>query len=422
MKPNFFNTNNPVVLIMGKVWPEPESSAAGSRMMQLIHFFKVQGAEITFATAAAESEFSADLQALGVNSVRTKLNDAAFDVFIANLNPDLVLFDRFMTEEQFGWRVAEQCPDALRILDTEDLHCLRNARQQAWKKGESFEEFDVLNEIAKREIASILRCDLSLIISSYEMHLLKDIFKVNERILLHLPFMLNPISQQDVSEWPAYDKRKDFISIGNFLHEPNWNAVLYLKEVIWPLILKEIPDAKLHIYGAYPSQKVEQLHNKKGGFLIEGRAANAKQVMRDSRILLAPLRFGAGLKGKLIEAMQCGTPSITTLIGAEAMHDDFPWPGVIEDDPQAFAEVAIQLYQQPKAWKNAQGKGAVIINELYSNEKLSKRLKERINELDETIQSHRQHNFIGSILQHHTAASTRYMSKWIEAKNSDSNL
>jgi glycosyltransferase involved in cell wall biosynthesis len=405
------------LLIIGKVWPEPDSSAAGSRMMELIHLFIEQNWEVTFATAAAKSQFVADLEVHGVNSVSIKLNDASFDAFISGLNPDIVLFDRFMTEEQFGWRVAEQCPDALRVLDTEDLHCLREARHTALKNGREFEQTDLLNDHAKREIASILRCDLSLIISSYEMDVLKHVFRVDESLLMHLPFMLDEISVNVVTNWIPYDKRNHFISIGNFLHAPNWDAVLFLKEEIWPIIHEQLTGSELHIYGAYPTQKVEQLHNPDQGFLVKGRAEDAKEVVRNSRVLLAPLRFGAGLKGKLIEAMQCGTPCVTTEIGAEAMHGNLLWPGFIENDPKRFASKAVELYSNLLKWEQAQKNGVEIINRLYPKNELGGKLLERIRQILKDLGSYRQRNFVGQILQHHTTASTKYMSKWIEAKN-----
>lgn len=404
-------------LIIGKVWPEPDSSAAGLRMMQLIEVLRNENWDITFASAASESSFSADLNSLGVRSVHIKLNDSSFDNFVADIDPDLILFDRFMSEEQFGWRVAQHCPDALRVLDTEDLHCLREARHQTWKKGRNYQETDLFNDLAKREIGSILRCDLSLMISSYEMDILSRAFKVDESLLLHLPFLLDEINEDAVNNWKPINERDQFISIGNFLHEPNWNAVLYLKEEIWPLIRKQLPEAELHIYGAYSSQKVEQLHNPAEGFLVKGRAEDAKEVVGKSRVLLAPLRFGAGLKGKLIEAMQRGTPSVTTEIGAEAMHGNLSWPGFIENDPQSFAEKAVELYLDEGKWKKAQEAGIPIINQLYPKKYLGDTLIRKIEKIQGDLEAHRKQNFIGEILHHHTAASTKYMSKWIEAKN-----
>lgn len=402
------------ILIIGKVWPEPGSSAAGSRMMQLIKLFQAQDWDITFATAAGESDFAEDLESLGINTAQIAINDSSFDDFIAGLSPDVVLFDRFMTEEQFGWRVADQCPDALRLLDTEDLHSLRHGRHQALNEGREFTEDDLFSDYAKREIASIYRCDLSLIISEFEMNLLREIFGVNENLIHYTPFIL---AKAYDSAWLGFEERKHFISIGNFLHEPNWDAVLYLKNTIWPLIRTELPDAELHVYGAYPSQKVFQLNKLSEGFLIKGRAEEVSEVMSRTRVCLAPLRFGAGLKGKLIDAMQHGTPSVTTSIGAEGMHGDFSWSGMIEDTPEEFAKSAVRLYREKPDWGRAQKKCVQIINQRFSKKEISEDLILKITEIKDRLKQHRKKNFTGAMLLHHTNASTKYMAKWIEAKN-----
>jgi len=407
------------LLIIGFVWPEPNSSAAGGRMLQLIEQFQQQGFSITFASPAMDSDFMVDLSTLNVAKKSIALNCSSFDTFVKELNPAVVLFDRFMIEEQFGWRVAENCPDALRILDTEDLHCLRSARQKTFKAHRNFTTADTLKEeVAKREIASILRCDLSLIISEFEMELLKTTFKIDEKLLYYLPFLLEPISESTFEKLPPFEERKDFVFIGNFLHEPNWNAVQYLKETIWPLLRKQLPDANLNIYGAYPSQKVMQLHNPKEGFHIKGRAADANEVVQSARIVLAPLRFGAGIKGKLIEAMQCGTPSITTTIGAESMQGNLPWNGSVTDEINQFTTVASQLYQDKKLWSEAQQNGIAIINQRYSKAQFENDFAEKVQFLLTNLPQHRLNNFYGALLQHHTLTSTKYMSRWIEAKNS----
>jgi len=407
------------LLIIGTVWPEPNSSAAGGRMLQLITLFQNRGLEIVFASPAMDSDFMFDLTSLNVDKKSIVLNCSSFDVFVKELNPTIVLFDRFMMEEQFGWRVAENCPDALRILDTEDLHCLRLARQKAFKEKREFKLEDLLKEdIAKREIASILRSDLSLIISEFEMDVLKTTFKIDEKLLYYLPFLLEPISKATFKKFPFFENRKNFIFIGNFLHEPNWNAVQYLKETIWPLLRQQLPEVELHIYGAYPSQKVMQLHQPKEGFYIKGRAIDANEVVQNARLVLAPLRFGAGIKGKLIEAMQCGTPSITTTIGAESMHGHLPWSGCVTDDIQEFTNVATQLYQDEKLWHKAQENGISIINQRYSWDLFEKDFTSKIDFLLSHLTQHRLDNFLGSLLQHHTLNSTKYMSRWIEAKNS----
>lgn len=406
------------ILIIGTVWPEPNSSAAGSRTMQLIEQFKQLDWKVTFACAAADSQFSIDFEKEGIDKVTIELNNSSFDEFIKNLQPTVVVFDRFMMEEQFGWRVAENCPDALRVLDTIDLHCLRLARQQAFKEKRYFVIEDLLDtDVAKREIASIYRCDCTIMISAYEMSLLQELFKIDPALLHYTPFLLNPVQQTDQDSWPAFEERQHFVTIGNFLHEPNWNGVLFLKEEIWPLIRKQLPSAELHIYGAYPSPKVMQLHQPKESFLIKGRAESAKEVMLNGRVCLAPLRFGAGLKGKLIDAMECGTPSVTTAVGAEAMHGALDWAGAISNDAVGFANKAVELYVDKTKWQTAQKMGANIINQVFDKTFHAQLLMKRIEALQHDLQQHRRRNFTGAVLMHHTISGTKYMSRWIEEKN-----
>ncbi len=405
------------VLFIGLVFPESTSTAAGSRMLQLLHFFLEENYQVTFASAAQSTDYVDDIEKLGIDKVSIQLNNSSFDNFIKELQPKTVVFDRFITEEQFGWRVGENCPNAIRILDTEDLHCLRQGRFEAFKKVETF-ELKQLNDldITKREIASIYRCDLSLIISPFEYQLLTNYFKISEGILIELPFMLDGLSNDKLLERPTFEERQDFISIGNFKHEPNWQSVLYLKRTIWPLIRKQLPHAKLLIYGSYPSQKVTDLHNSKEGFIVKGRAVDAHEVMAKAKVLLAPLQFGAGLKGKLIDAMLNGTPSVSTHIGAEGMHNNLPWNGFITDDPKDFAKKAVELFTDKKVWQQSQKIGIDIINTIYSKKDLSKKLKLKIFEIQSNLDVHRNRNFMGSLLMHHTLQSTKFMSKWIDEK------
>lgn len=405
------------LLIIGFVWPEPKSSAAGSRMMQLIEVFHSEEYHITFASPCAKSDNAFNLESIGVSQVSIELNNSSFDVFIKKLNPNVVLFDRFMMEEQFGWRVKEQCPNALRVLDTEDLHCLRKGRQQAFQDDKPFDESYLFHDIAKREVASIYRSDLSLIISEAEMHILKYQFKVDESLLLYLPFMLNSISEEDIKTLPKFENRNHFITIGNFLHEPNYNAVLYLKETIWPLIRKQLPKAELHVYGAYASQKVNQLHNDKEGFLIKGFAEDVNVVMQNARVCLAPIRFGAGLKGKLVDAMKNGTPCVTTSIGAEGMFGHIEPNGFIEDNPKLFSNKAIALFQNETICKAKVENGFDLINQRFNKIKQQQKLIGFVKATTQQIKQHRLNNFTGQMLHHHMLQSTKFMSKWIEEKN-----
>ncbi len=420
------------VLIIGYVWPEPRSSAAGSRMVELIELFRRHGWPVTFASAAALSEHRLDLASLDVPEVSIRLNCDSFDAFVSALQPDLVLFDRFFTEEQFAWRVERSCPEALRVLDTSDLHSLRDARQQRLKRvqqacanererqqvGAVADDAAALfaqmatSDIAQREIAAIYRSDLTLMISDFEMQLLQGPFAVPAARLHHCPLMLIPPQQVP----RPFSERAHFISIGNFRHAPNWDSVLWLRNTLWPLIRQRLPQAQLHVYGAYPPPKATALHVPAQGFHVLGWAADAHQVMGDARVCLAPLRFGAGIKGKLADAMACGTPSVTTPIGSEGMAGALPWPGAVVEDAEAFAAQAVSLYDDEQAWGTAQQAGYALLQTRFDRETHGQQLVLRLQQLAAEREVQRRENFVGSMLRHHAHKSTQYMSQWIAEK------
>lgn len=420
------------LLIIGYVWPEPNSSAAGTRMMQLIQSFLKQGYEICFASPAKPGEHQFDLSSIGVQEQEIQLNDARFDAFLTQFSPGLVIFDRFMMEEQFGWRVAKHCPEAIRILNTEDLHSLREARhqqlKQALKEGklnpqlqapnaqDSTTLFDKMSQqdLTIREVSAIWRCDLTLMISAVETHLLEQQFGLSQSLLFTLPFKYETPALPSQS----FEQRQHFVCIGNFRHAPNWDAVLTLKQ-LWPTIRQAVPDAQLHIYGAYPPKKATELNQPKQGFLVKGWAQDALEVISSARVMLAPIRFGAGIKGKLAEAMLCGTPSVTTPLGAESMcSSPEEWNGRITETADAFIAAAIELYQNAALWQAAQAKGYRLFETQYRQNPIEySDFFIRLQHLKQNLAQERQANFTGQMLRHHLHKSTQYMAQWIEAKN-----
>lgn len=386
-------------------------------MMQLLQSFLNQGWHVDFASPAQPTEHQVDLEKLGIASYQIRLNCKTFDQFVQEKSPDIVLFDRFMMEEQFGWRVEKFAPEALRLLNTEDLHSLRHARHQAVKQQRIFKPDDLYNELAIREVAAIFRSDLTLMISAVETDLLQQHFHVPAAQLMTLPFMLEPITPNEKQHRLDFSRRKDFISIGNFRHAPNWDAVLHLKHTLWPEIRQALPQANLHIYGAYPPPKATQLHNPAQGFLVRGWADDAKVVLGQARVLLAPLRFGAGLKGKLVEAMQTGTPSVTTPVGAEGMHHHGGWSGKICADDDAFIKQSIHLYHDEADFRAAQVFGDEVLKVQFNRVDLESRFIKRILSQHQQRDQLRSAHFISQMLRHHSMKSTQYMAQWIEAKN-----
>ena len=403
----------PVLLVVGYVWPEPNSSAAGSRILSLLAMFRQHDWTVIFASPAEKSPHRFDLAQWQISEQQIQLNDSSFDEQLKEWQPDIVMFDRFMLEEQFGWRVEKHCPDALRLLDTEDLHFLRLARQQAFKAGRAVTLEDLHSEQAQREIAAIYRSDLTLVISETEMQLLTGHFNVPQDLLCYSPFWLETKIAEDL---PDFAQRQHFVSIGNFRHEPNWQAVLWLKQQIWPLIRRQMPQAELHIYGAYPPPKATQLHQMKDGFLIKGWAEDAAEVVKNARVLLAPLPFGAGLKGKFMDAMQQGTPNVTTAVGAEAMLHQGEWSGLIGETAEEIADAAVLLYQDPQLWQQKQQQGFVILTKRFALDEHQPRVWQQLMDVQQNLSAHRLTNFTGAMLRHHQHRSTQFMAQWIEAK------
>jgi glycosyltransferase involved in cell wall biosynthesis len=229
--------------------------------------------------------------------------------------------------------------------------------------------------------------------------------------------MIDPIEMTILEELPSFEERNNFVTIGNFMHEPNWDSVRYIKEKLWPKLSKLLPKAEMHVYGSYPTQKVLQLNNPKERFFIKGRAEDALEIMRTAKVCLAPLRFGAGIKGKFVDAMLSGTPSVTTTVGAESMFGILPWNGCITDSEEEMIAAAHELYTEKSIWKKAQINGVALINARFPKKKLGIELLTIIDEIQQNLEKHRIENFTGSMLLHHTLKSTEYMSRWIQEKN-----
>ncbi len=381
-------------------------------MLQLMNLLKSSGFILHFATASQKGAYSFNLDEIDIQEHVIKLNDNSADLILKSINPDVVIFDRFITEEQFGWKVDELCPNALKVLDTEDLHFLREEREDKLKNKKN--ENHVLSDKAKRELACMWRCDLNLIISEFELNLLISHYNFPEKLLYYLPLL---VEDEGIKSSRGFSQRSHFVSIGNFKHKPNYDMVTFTYKHIWPLIKKQLPNAEWHIYGAYLPESIAQLHSPKKGVMVKGRAEDAFETIGQYKVMLAYLRFGAGLKQKCIDAMASGAPISTTQIGAEGLSSQINWPGIIEEDIEAFVRQSTRLYSDKNFWNLKHEKGFIIIKEKFLKDLFESDFILRINDGSERLKDLRANNIIGQMLKHHMLKSTKYMSLWIEEKN-----
>jgi len=421
----------PIAFIIGTVWPEPRSSAAGQHLLSLLSELKALGYVLHFASTAQRSDNSEGLEELECIVHEITLNDSSFDKLIAKLQPEIAVFDRFMIEEQFSWRIKEAAPNACLILDTEDFHSLRHIRHQIVKKHPE-QAIDIANlltlnsepgllqgclnsDIAMREIASMWRCDINLIISRAERELLQTYYGLPESILHYCPFL---ISNTDTVENPTIElnERRDFVFIGNYRHAPNWDAVQLLAQHIWPLIHAQLPQAKCYIYGAYTPEKAQQFHQPKQGIFISGWAKDAQATMQAAKVHLAPLRFGAGLKGKIFDSLRVGTPCVASSIAWEGIASKTTNALLTPKDYQNFAKLAVALYTDEKQWHAEQARGYQILKREFTYTEHSLALKEKIKMVTENLETHRAPLFTRKMFEQTQYRATQFMSQWIEAK------
>ncbi len=381
-------------------------------MVQLLKLLKSHHFDVHFASTSQKTEHSFDSTSLGVKEHEIELNSASFDAFLKALDPKIVVFDRFITEEQFGWKVDEICPDALKILDTEDLHFLREERKSALKS--QSKTTGLLSDKAKRELAAIYRCDLSLIISTYEYRLLKDHYAFPETYLHYLPFLVERDAEQKAK---AFSERNHFVSIGNFKHKPNYDMVLYTSQQVWPLIREQLPHAEWHIYGAYMPNSIRHLHSAKKGIMVKGRAEEAVSTLQNYKVMLAYLRYGAGLKQKCIDAMLAGTPISTTDIGAEGLTVNQGFAGSIETNLKRFIDKSVLLYTEESTWKEKQANGFSMLESSFSPQLHSQKMIDKIQFYLDNLSEIRAKGIVGQLMKYHLLKSTKYMSLWIQEKN-----
>ncbi|RLN87776.1 hypothetical protein BBJ28_00025484, partial [Nothophytophthora sp. Chile5] len=359
-----FAASRKKVILAGSVWPERTSSAAGVRSADLIEVLQSRGFQVLCVSPSRLNEHTTRLETeQNVRCLQADANTDAFQKLLLESAPQLVLFDRFIAEEMYGWQAKKYAPEALRVLDLQDVHFVRRAREFAVKKqGASFEDtldgsrLDIapVEKLAIRELAAIHRSDLTLFVSDFERDLLVSRFQVPDSSLHRCDFFYPEI---DTSALRSFEERKHIAFIGSFKHSPNVDAVEWTKSTILPLFRSNGAEAEVHIYGSYgDSKRFARLDDPDQGFRMKGFAADAHETLSRYRLTIAPLRFGAGIKGKIADSWFVGTPCVTTGVGAEGMPSVNPaaWGGAIANFPQAFAAEMQRLYDDESRWQIAQ--------------------------------------------------------------------
>ncbi|KUF75760.1 hypothetical protein AM587_10005853 [Phytophthora nicotianae] len=421
-----FAASKKKVILAGSVWPERTSSAAGVRSADIISVLQERGFQVLCVSPSRLNDHTARLEEeQDVRCVQADANTDAFQKLLLETMPQLVMFDRFIAEEMYGWQAKKYAPEALRVLDLQDVHFIRRAREFAVKKqGVNFEatldgarlNVDPVEKLAIRELASIHRSDLTLYVSEFERDILISRFQVPDMRLHRCDFFYPEIK---ASKLRPFGERRDIAFIGSFKHAPNVDAVEWTKKTILPLFRSFGGNAEIHIYGSYgETKRFAKLDDPSQGFFMKGFAPDAHETLSQYRLSIAPLRYGAGIKGKIADTWFVGTPCVSTSIGAEGMTSDIiPWGGAIANDPKGFVSEMQRLYNDEPIWSAAQEAGVRCCSTFYSRSSNADSLMERIERTMLEKQALRQQNWMGRILWSEKFRATEYMSKYIRGKN-----
>ncbi|OQR84144.1 hypothetical protein ACHHYP_13838, partial [Achlya hypogyna] len=355
-------TNGKTLVVAGCVWPEKTSSAAGVRTTALIDLARADGWRVVCVSPCRPNEHTARWAAAGVPCVQLDPNTGAVEAFLKTTPADAVLFDRFIAEEMYGWHFVTHAPAACRILDLQDVHFLRKAREHLVMKAQAdfastlgldVDVEPVLPNVL-RELASIYRSDATLYVSAFEQRLLTERFGVPAASLHALDYVL-PVRPAASSAVPWIDRRHVAV-VGSFKHPPNVDGLKWLTDAIWPAARPLLgPDVELHIYGSYATARDTKAFDRpQENVRFRGFCDDVHETLGQYRVSLAPLRYGAGIKGKVIDSWIAGTPVVATAVGAEGLHPDAElWGGVVANAPDAFAAATARFYHNEEAWTTA---------------------------------------------------------------------
>lgn len=286
---------------------------------------------------------------------------------------DIVILSRAHVALKYLDGVKRYCTRAKTIYDTVDLQFLRESRQA------SIENNDKLRKQAEQTKANELylakNTDITFVVSPVEKEVL-----LKEDPSLNVEVIIRSVHSVTTPQKPFSD-RKDILFIGGFAHPPNIDAVVYFVEEIFPLIKQKMPDVHFYIVGSNPPKEVLSLRSN--AVVVTGYMKDVAPYFDNCRVFVAPLRYGAGVKGKILLSMSYGMPVVTTSVGAEGMALADGVNALIADEAEEFAAKVARLYEDEELWNNVSQISIRNIEQYYSYDVARTALREILAKLTE---------------------------------------
>jgi glycosyltransferase involved in cell wall biosynthesis len=348
----------PHVLIVDAYTPRPDRDAGSVRMFHICKILRQLGCRVTFVpeNRALDGHYTRALQAEGV--------EALYHPYLPSLEHHLrkfgrryhtVILSRVDTARKVIDLVRRECPQARRVFDTVDLHFLREGRRAALgESGSSGHE-----RLKADELAVARACHTTFVVSRVEADLLQR--EAPELDVELLSLIVTPDSTDR-----AFAERRGILFIANFQHPPNCDALEDYLRNVHPLVRRRLPDVPFTVIGAHVPQHLQRLGE--GAVQFAGSVPDIRPYFSSVRSSVAPLRYGAGIKGKICTSLAFGVPAVTTTIGAEGMDLKHEEDILIADTPEAFAESVVALHSDERLWTAMAQAGLRSVTSQFSPE------------------------------------------------------
>lgn len=354
----------------------PNKDGGSLRMFNLLGVLQTLGGNITFAAedfASRASGYEA-MRAMGVHVLAPPRVDSIGDYVAAHgAEYDIVVLSRLAQAARYLPLVRKHAPRARVIFDTTDLHYLRVFRGA--KATGSVNMLRQALEMKHQELAAVQAADATLVVSTVEQEILRQECPAAR---VHLISNIHPVH----NSVRTFDERAGILFVGAFPHHPNADAMRYFLNEVYPHLQTKLENVPITIIGSQPPDWL--LEHASATVQITGHVPDVEPFLASHRLSIAPLRYGAGVKGKVLESMSYGVPVVLTSIAAEGIpchdHEDV----LIADNPIAFAEAVCKLYRGKSLWNNLSQNGIELVRNHFSAEVARAGLVQVFRELETT--------------------------------------
>jgi GT2 family glycosyltransferase/glycosyltransferase involved in cell wall biosynthesis len=355
------------ILVIDHHVPKPDHDSGSLRMFQILTLLHQLGHRVTFIAdnLANIPPYAGQLQKRGIEVVYHPYIKKVRDYLISHGSSfDVVVLSRCNFARKHIADVRQDAPQARVIFDTVDLHYLREHREA--QLTQDAEVRQRAEEKRQLEHELIEQADETWVVSPVEQRMLRQEWPGKSIQLV------SNIVDVPGSRTP-FALRRDWLFIGGFQHRPNIDAVLFFVQKIYPLVSEQLRDAKFYILGDKAPPEIVALATER--IIVAGLQRDVRPFFDTVKLSVAPLRFGAGVKGKINQSMAFGVPVVATSLAVEGMELTDDEDILVADEPEDFARALIELYESEELWKKLSENGIRKTHELYSPDAARKKLE-----------------------------------------------